>query len=582
MTAKRVYKTELGKADCELPVIKLLIIEDQKADQILLQTYLQTEITAHYEIDFAQCLKEARRLINLETYDAILTDFYLPDGTGPEFIKENQNNVTTPFVVLTGRIDKTIEEEVLSSGASDFIPKSELSASLLKRVIKFTIERNRTQALLREKTIRDPLTGLYNRLGMENLLAKALKNSKQSQKPFSLLLIDIDKFKTINDTFGHSIGDEVLKIVAESLESSTRCSQKKDFAIRIGGDEFALIATDLDEIDNVHLIIDRLSKRLSTAFEIEGYEISVALSIGVAVYPSDGNTRDELINNADFSLYRAKRKSGMTFEFFDKGQHEKIQKRNFIENSLNEAIRKEQFLLYYQPKIQTRTGNVKGCEALIRWDHPDKGIIWPREFIHVTEETGHILEIGTWVLWQACHQAVAWQKLTRTPFSISVNVSIRQLLHSSFLDTIKTILKETGLNPKHLELEITESMVIQNLNRSIKILRKLRNMGIVISLDDFGTGYSSLSRLRLLPIDKLKIDRFLIRKVGKNRFDTAITRTVLSLAKNLKITAIAEGVETEDQYRFLKNAGCPEIQGYYFSKPVPPFEFEEYFQRLAA
>ncbi|MGH1350845.1 MAG: putative bifunctional diguanylate cyclase/phosphodiesterase [Methyloligellaceae bacterium] len=554
--------------------IKLLIIEDNEADQVILDRFIATITDLKFEIETAQTLSHAKSILSKGGFDIILLDFYLPDGQAPEFIREMSRIIETPFIVLTGRKDAEVEKEILDSGATDFIPKSELNQTLLARVIKFSLERSKAYNILKEQTIRDPLTGLYNRMGMEKLLAQTLSEAALSKKPFALLLIDIDKFKSINDTYGHGVGDSILKLVSEMLASSTRSSRNTDFAIRVGGDEFALITTALNDIDNVNLIINRLTEKLAGVFEVDGYEVSVSMSIGIAVYPSDGTTQKELMTNADFSLYRAKAKTGTTFEFFDKGMHEKVQKRYFIENSLDLAIKEEQFVLYYQPKYYTEDTALNGFEALIRWNHPQRGMIWPREFIHITEETGHILKIGEWVLREACRQCVAWQKKTSQPITMAVNVSVRQLLHNSFLETVCDILTETGMPPESLELEITESMVIQNLHQSNMILQKLRKMKVAISLDDFGTGYSSLARLRTLPINKLKMDRSLIRKVGKNRFDTAIARTVLSLAKNLKISAVAEGVETEEQYRFLKNANCKEVQGYFFSRPLPASEIE--------
>ncbi len=554
--------------------IRLLIIEDNEGDQLILNQFLSTIDGLTFEVEFAKTLQNANAVLSRNEFDIILLDFYLPDGQAPDFIREMSKTIEIPFIVLTGRKDIEVEKEILDSGASDFIPKNELNQTLLARVIKFTLERSKAYNILKEQAIRDPLTGLYNRMGMEKILTQTLTESENNKKPFALLLIDIDKFKSINDAYGHGVGDSTLKIVANLLANSTRSGRNKDFSIRVGGDEFALITTELSDIDNVNLIIDRLTENLAGVFEIEGYEVSVSLSIGIAVYPSDGTTLKELMTNADFSLYRAKAKSGTTFEFFDKGMHQKVQKRNFIESSLNEAIKNEQFVLYYQPKYYSQDTKLNGFEALIRWNHPERGMIWPREFIHITEETGHILKIGEWVLREACMQCVKWQKIVSHPITMAVNVSVRQLLHSSFLETVCDILTETGIPPESLELEITESMVIQNLHQTNKILQKLRKMNIAISLDDFGTGYSSLSRLRTLPINKLKMDRSLIRKVGKNRFDTAIVRTVLSLAKNLKISAVAEGVETEEQFRFLKNANCREIQGYYLSRPLPVAEIE--------
>ncbi len=554
--------------------IKLLIIEDNEGDQLILDRFISTIDDLKFEIETAKTLGIAKAKLTESNFDLILLDFYLPDGQAPDFIREMNDIVEAPFIVLTGRKDHEVEKEILDSGASDFIPKSELNQILLARVIKFTLERSKAYNILKEQTIRDPLTGLYNRLGMEKILSQTLSESGASKTPFALLLIDIDKFKSINDTFGHGVGDSILKIVSDILTSSTRRSRGSDFPIRIGGDEFALITTKLNDADNVNLIINRLTEKLAGVFQVDGYEVSISLSIGIALYPNDGTTLKELMTNADFSLYRAKTKTGTTFEYFDKGMHEKVQKRYFIENSLNQAINEGQFVLHYQPKYYTKDTSLSGFEALIRWQHPEKGMIWPREFIHITEETGHILKIGEWVLREACRQCVEWRKITSAPITMAVNVSVKQLLHNSFLETVCDILTETGLEPENLELEITETMVIQNLHQSNMILQKLRKMNIAISLDDFGTGYSSLSRLRTLPITKLKMDRSLIRKVGKNRFDTAIARTVLSLVKNLRISAVAEGVETEEQYRFLKNANCKEVQGYFFSKPLSASKIE--------
>ncbi len=555
----------------------ILIVEDNPGDLHLIKDHLAELKNSKYIVKTVRTLEGAKSELSKQSFDVILIDFFLPDGTCPQFISEIQKKITTPIIVLTSSESEGIVQQVLDSGASDYIPKSELNSALLERALKFAIERNRTYNLLKEQTLRDPLTGLYNRLGMEHILTDLLDNKERQSESFALLLIDIDKFKSINDTYGHSSGDTILKLISKNMQGSTRCSRKKDFPIRIAGDEFALIISEFDDIQEVQLIIDRISDKLTKAFEVDGYNITVSLSIGVALYPEDGMTTQELIKHADFSLHHAKSYFGTSYEYFDRNKHKKVQERNFITDNLSIAIEQKQFELYYQPKISTQTNQLSGFEALIRWNHPERGIIFPGSFIDIAETTGYILPIGEWVIHEACRQCREWQAERPNKISVAVNVSVRQLLHKSFSDVVEQIIQDTKIDPQCLELEVTETLIIQNLDECNRILKQLRKLGVKTSLDDFGTGYSSLSRLRMIPIDKLKIDRSLIRNVGENKFDTAIARTVLSLAKNLQVTAVAEGVETEEQYAFLKSERCAEVQGYYFSKPIPANEFYEKF-----
>ncbi len=419
-------------------------------------------------------------------------------------------------------------------------------------------ERKKSEQLINHMAYHDSLTGLPNRAFLDEQMETAIKENKT----FAVLFIDLDRFKNINDTLGHRMGDLLLIAVSERLLD---CMDEGHIVSRISGDEFVILLPNSDE-EIAKRIAQRIIDRLSTSFIIGNNEMYITPSIGISMFPQDG---DEPLKSADTAMYQAKNQGKNSFHFFTQDLDRKLKEKLVLENQLRKALEKEEFVLYYQPQIDITTGKMIGVEALVRWMHPEMGMVPPMEFIPLAEETGLIIPIGNWVLYQACQQNKAWQDAGYEPIPISVNVSLRQFMQKNFVQVVYNILRQTNLAPQYLELEITESMTM-DIAYTERVLTSLRDLGIKVSMDDFGTGYSSLSYLRTLPINKLKIDQAFIRNLDKK--NKAIVRTIISLALNLQIEVIAEGVELKEHVTFLKKYNCFQAQGYLFSKPVPKEE----------
>ena len=416
----------------------------------------------------------------------------------------------------------------------------------------------------------DALTGLPNRTLLRDRLAQALASARRRREKVALLFLDVDRFKTINDSLGHSAGDLLLKEVAKRLKSWAR---EQDTVARLGGDEFIVVLTGVTDASGAAIAADRLMKVMSTEFTVQGHLLSTSCSLGISVFPDHGSDAEALIKNADAAMYCAKENGRNNFQFFTQEMNNKAVERLTLESSLRLAIDREELFLVYQPQWDVTTGKITGAEALLRWRHPELGLISPDRFIPIAENSGLIVPIGEWVLRTACAQARQWQDQGLPPLPIAVNVSAVQFRQQSFPELVRKVLGETGLAAECLELELTESLLLSAADATLSMLHKLKRMGVKLSIDDFGTGYSSLSYLNQLPVYKLKIDRSFVRDITVDPDDAAITGTIISMAKNLNLKVIAEGVENEQQMSFLRQHDCDEVQGYYFSRPLEVGDF---------
>ncbi len=421
----------------------------------------------------------------------------------------------------------------------------------------------------------DTLTGLANRSLFHQRLRDALAQARRTERMVGLLLLDLDRFKEINDTLGHPAGDALLREVAKRLSQTMR---ETDTVARLGGDEFAIIATNLESLDGIGPIADKLIEAIAPVFHLDGQEVRTSTSIGVSVCPPEEADPDIMLTHADFALYQAKAEGRGNWQFFDEKMDTRRKARKALEADLEQALAEDQFTLFYQPKVNTATGQVTGAEALIRWHHPEKGMVPPMEFIPIAESIGRIVELGEWVIKTACAQHVAWRNAGLPPIAISVNLSAVQFKNGNLAATIQKITSEHGVEPRYLELEITESTIIHNLDEVVRQLAELHSQGYKIFIDDFGTGYSSLAYLQRFPIDALKIDRSFVANMTENSDDAAITGAIVSLASSLGIDVVAEGVEDFDQLALLRRQGCREVQGYFFTPPIPADEFVAWLQ----
>ena len=400
----------------------------------------------------------------------------------------------------------------------------------------------------------------------------ALASARRQNEKIALLFLDLDRFKIVNDSLGHSFGDLLLQEVAERLKRSAR---QQDTVARVGGDEFLIAVTTVKTVADAAAVAERIIEAMSAEFVIQEHRFSVSCSIGISIFPEHGTDRETLIRNADAAMYCAKESGPNTFQFFTADMNTQLVERLTMENALRLALDRKELFLLYQPQMDIATGAIIGLEALLRWQHPELGLVSPDKFIRVAENSGLIIPIGEWVLRTACAQVRQWQDEGLLIVPVAVNVSALQFRHAGFPAVFRNLLCGTGLDPRHLELELTESTLLSNADVMFPMLEELRAMGLKLAIDDFGTGYSSLSYLKQLPVSKLKIDRSFIRDVAVDPDDAAITAAIISMAKALNLKVIAEGVENESQMSFLRAHQCDLIQGYYFSKPLTADEVAE-------
>ena len=429
---------------------------------------------------------------------------------------------------------------------------------------------------LRHLATHDALTGLPNRVLLDDRLAQAIAHADRDAQPFAVLMLDLDRFKLINDSFGHRAGDVVLNEVARRLQGLVRSI---DTVARVGGDEFVLVISPSAARAEAEEIGKRANEILSVPFQVEGVDLRVSSSIGIAFYPTDGGSAESVLAHADAAMYCAKERGRNNYQCFSPGMKSVALERVSLESELHQALKLEQFELFYQPKVDTASGDIHSAEALIRWRHPQRGLIQPMEFIPLAEECGLIHEIGAWVLREACRQCAIWQRAGQPPLRVAVNVAASQFRRGDLFEVVRGALQASQLDPRFLEIELTESAVMTNPEDSAAVLEQLSRMGVLVSVDDFGTGYSSMSYLRSFPIDKLKIDRSFIADLTTRADDASIVRAIVSLAHGLRLKVVAEGVETLEQLKFLQSVGCDQYQGYHFSEPLPAAEFAELVTR---
>jgi diguanylate cyclase (GGDEF)-like protein/PAS domain S-box-containing protein len=429
-------------------------------------------------------------------------------------------------------------------------------------------DRKRAEERLLHDAFHDALTGLPNRaLFIDHLKLSVERAKRRQDRQFAVLFLDFDRFKIINDSLGHMVGDQLLVGIARRLEA---CLRPGDTVARLGGDEFTVLLEDLNDTNEAVEVAERLQQTLSLPFNLQGSEVFTTVSIGIALSTIGYDYAEEVLRDADTAMYRAKLNGKARHELFDKAMHASAMTLLQLETDLRRAIERKEFVLHYQPIVAFETGVIRGFEALVRWQHPERGFISPGDFIPIAEETGLIIPIGQWVLEQACRQIRKWQEQypQHPPLQISVNLSGKQFTQPNLIDQIRRVLRETGIDPRSLKLEITESMMMENIDTAINMLEQLRMLGIELSMDDFGTGYSSLSYLHRFPISTLKIDRSFVGRMTDNNENSEIVRTIVMLARNLDMNIVAEGVETESQIALLRSLECEYGQGYFFSKPV--------------
>jgi diguanylate cyclase (GGDEF)-like protein len=546
---------------------RILVADDDRAMRFALVNVLQKD---GYQIEQATNGGQAVSLCERRMPDLVLMDARMPrmDGfTACSRIRELPDGGNVPILIITALDDDHSIERAFSAGATDYIPKP-VHFSVLRQRVARMLEASRAQQHVTRLAYQDPLTGLPNRTLFRERLEASLSrvDTGAREELHAVLFLDLDRFKLANDSMGHEIGDLLLKTAAVRIQE---CLRAGDTVSRFGGDEFTILLEDIESPEKAALFAERICKTIAKPFFFVGREFYLSASVGISMYPGDGTDAGTLIRHADMAMFRAKER-GNTFRFFEGGMASAISKKLRLESDLRHALEHGEFLLHYQPQVDLATGQILGMEALLRWQHPDFGLVPPSQFIGLAEETGLIEDLGEWVLLTACAQNKAWQEAGLPKISVAINLSARQLEMDFETRVIRKVLAETGLEPQYLELELTESVVMKDPAKTRDMLRRLKEAGISISIDDFGTGYSSLNHLKNFSFDKLKIDQSFIRDVNSNPEDAGIVLTILAMARTLGLKVIAEGVETEEQRLYLLRNGCDEGQGFYFSKPLPP------------
>ena len=565
--------------------LQILLIEDNPGDRRLTEIALGE---AASEADIRCKLQTVGTLADglawlaepAQRFDVVLLDLGLPDATELNGVRSvRMSNPDVPILVLTGLSDLSIATAALKAGASDYIDKEDLRPRILFRAIRYAIERKGAEASLMRLARTDSLTGLLNRRAFFEQLETALVQTRRSELACAVIVFDIDRFKEINDVFGHKTGDELLIAVADVLREQLR---ETDSIGRIGGDEFAVVATNLKSAASAMEIAEKISKGVKAITELDDMHVEISISVGMSVFPLDNSTADVLVTHADMAMYKSKASKRGSINYFDARMDAAVKARHALKRCMPDDIASGKFYLMFQPIVDSTTRKIVGAEGLARWRDASNKLIGPDEFIPIAEECGSIAELGNRLLTEACDYLRHWTELHKTLVPISLNISPVQCRDPSFAVRLIDTVEQAQIEPALINIEITESTMAKSLDVIQKNLAMLRTFGIGISIDDFGTGFSSLSLLRELPLSTLKIDRSFVRDIGKNTGADTIVHAIVEMARNLGFHTVAEGVETEEQVAMLRDVGVDDLQGYYFSKPVPGEQFVTWLSKSEA
>lgn len=560
---------------------KILVIEDEEN---VLENILELLDAEGFEVFSAENGESGFELAKVKVPDLILCDVMMPrlDGYGVlAALRKEAALASIPFIFLTAKASKSDLRQGMELGADDYITKPFTRAELLGAITtrlkkqaaleeRYSTEIQQTKEQLNYLIHNDSLTNLPNRLSLHDQFKQVQENNADSDQLVTILCLGLDRFNQINDNLGHAVGDLLLKAFAERLSV---CIGEQGTVARLNNDQFAVIITTLHNRKEASEFAKTILSKLSQTFKIEDQEVFVTASLGIAFYPRDGKEIEQLLNHAHIAMIKAKHQGGDQYEFYTAAYNIGSSDRLALQTSLRYALERGELQVYYQPQVDLKSGEITGAEALVRWQHPERGLVLPSKFIPLAEETGLIVPIGEWVLYTACQQVKAWQNSGFPSLQIAVNLSSRQFSQLDWRHQLVQILLKTGIDPKYIELELTESMLVQNTEVAIRRLNALKAIGVKIAIDDFGTGYSSLLYLQQFPFDVLKIDRCFIRNITENANQAAITKAIIAMAKSLNLKLMVEGIETEAELSFVCQHQCDGMQGYLFSRPVPSHDF---------
>ena len=553
--------------------IRILQLEADKADATRVQQALMSRNGHLFSITRVERLYDAISKAQEQSYDLLLLELSLPDAQGLESLNLLQTTVpNVPIIVLTGVDDEKLALESVQAGAQDYLVKGQMDPHTLRRTILHAIERHRLVVELRVDRQRvhylathDVLTSLPNRHHYYDILARAVVYAERYERTLAVFLLDLNGFKKINDSLGHAAGDQLLTSVASRLK---RCTRRSDTVARLGGDEFTVILPEIQDPMNATKAAERIIESFQSPFLIAGRQVPVTCAIGISLFPRDGKNVDSMISTADAAMYKAKGEGKNCYSFYNFTSNEESNRQVSLEKRLRLALERREFEVYYQPQIDIDRKRIVGAESLLRWNHPEEGLLPPQQFLTITEDCGLILPLGEWAIRNACKQNRAWQQSGYNRIRVSVNLSPRQFRQKELVKTLGQILSETGLEPRFLELEISETSIMENLGTAISTVNALRKMGVRVSINDFGSRHSSISSSKRLPVNALKIDPSLVGGITSGGHYASIIPDIVAMAGTMKCDTIAVGVETQEQLDFLQSHRCRIMQGHLFRKPM--------------
>lgn len=572
----------------------ILVVDDDLATRLLMRASLEK---AGFQVVEAENGLVAISDFEQLQPDAILLDVMMPKLDGFDTcraIRKISGGEHTPILMITGLDDLDSIHKSFDSGATDFITKP-INWAILNYRVKYMLRASEAfydvidkQKQIQELAFFDQLTGLANRTMFMDTLEISLANSAEQETLLAILFMDLDRFKTVNDTFGHQAGDILLKNVAERISASiretdplsrsTKLPHSKKYISRFGGDEFTIMLPYLQDPEDAGMIAKRVNETLSEPFKVNDHEVFISASIGISIFPLDGTDPDVLMKHADLAMYHTKEKGKNSFQFYKRSLNIKAEERLDFENDLHKAVISEDFVLYYQPQVSMTDGTIIGAEALTRWNHKIRGMVSPAEFIPAIEELGLIIPFTDWVIHQTGAQQLAWQQENLPPKRIAINVSSKHFIQQDIPGKITKMLQKYNLSAQFLEIELTESVLAEQGPETITVLQRMKNLGLSLSVDDFGTGYSSLVYLKTFPIDIVKIDRFFIMDILTSSQDAVIVKAIIAMAHSMDMKVVAEGIEKKDQFDLLQKMGCDYGQGFLFSPAVPAATFAKMLQ----
>jgi diguanylate cyclase (GGDEF)-like protein len=567
--------------------IGVLLIDDDE-DEFIITRDLFAELGDAYRLSWINSFERGMGELLKGGYGVCLLDFHLGAQNGIEFLAEaSARNCPIPIILLTGQGDYEVDLAAMKAGASDYLDKRLLSAPVLERSIRYALERKRTEERIKFLAYYDQLTHLPNRTLFYDRLKTAFASARRHGRLCAVMFLDIDNFKRINDTLGHSLGDRLIQEVARRL---LKCIRKEDTVAhddfnamldtvaRLGGDEFTILLNEIKEAGNASVVAERIRHVLYSPLVLEENEINVTVSIGIAIFPTDGDDIETVVKNADIAMYKSKAMGKNNFQYFNASMNTTALRRLSVENDLRKALKHDELVLYYQPIMDLQAGRPLGAEALLRWRHPEKGMTSPLEFIPIAEEIGLIYEVGGRVFELLRRDFETWRKRGIGKPAIAVNFSPKQLNQRNVVAAVRRLVGDLAIDPGQLTFEITESGIIHNVDDAKRIIEGIRQTGVRVSLDDFGSGYSSFVLLREIKFDILKIDRSLITKIPADQGDSTIVQSLVSIGRSMNLEVIAEGIEKKEQLEFLTARGCAMGQGFYFSEPLPADEFLQFMK----